>query len=147
MKQNWKDVVGYEGIYIVSDKGDVKRVNHNSKGVNTKYRKDNYCLKPLDNGKGYFRVKLTVKNKSKRVLLHRIIAEAFILNPENKKTVNHLDGNKKNNSIDNLEWCSQSENILHAYKTGLKTVTQKQRDTSRELMRKIHLSRKDKRLN
>ena len=76
---------------------------------------------PLDNGKGYLRVKLSKNNKPKRVMLHRIIAEAFIENPNNYKTVNHKDGNKLNNSIENLEWCTQSENCIHAIKNGLKS--------------------------
>lgn len=112
----WKDVVGYEGIYQVSNLGNVKRTSK-VRGVNIKYR-DNYYLKTMDNGKGYLRVKLSNDGKSKRVMLHRIIAEAFVHNPYNKKVVNHINCNLKDNAIENLEWCTQSENCLHAVKLG-----------------------------
>jgi hypothetical protein len=112
----WKDVVGYEGIYQVSNLGNVKRISK-TRGVNIKYKND-YILKPMDNGKGYLRVKLTNNGISKRVMLHRIIAEAFIPNIYNKKVVNHINCNLKDNSINNLEWCTQSENCLHAVKLG-----------------------------
>jgi len=114
----WADVKGYEGIYKVSTLGNVKRVG-SFRGVNKSYL-NGYYLTPVDNGKGYFRIKLTVNNKSKRVMLHRIIAEAFIPNVNNKPVVNHLDGNKKNNDISNLQWCTQRENCIHAYKIGLR---------------------------
>jgi hypothetical protein len=112
----WKDVVGYEGIYQVSNNGLVKRIS-NIRGVNTKYQ-NNYFLKALDNGKGYLRIKLTNNGKSKRVMLHRIIAEAFIDNPLNKKCVNHINNIRSDNRIENLEWCTHSENTLHAIKCG-----------------------------
>jgi hypothetical protein len=112
----WKDVVCYEGIYQVSNLGNVKRISK-TRGVNIKYKND-YILKPMDNGKGYLRVKLTNNGISKRVMLHRIIAEAFIPNIYNKKVVNHINCNLKDNSINNLEWCTQSENCLHAVKLG-----------------------------
>jgi hypothetical protein len=114
--EEWKDVVGYEGIYQVSNLGNVKRISK-TRGVNIKYKND-YILKPMDNGKGYLRVKLTNNGISKRVMLHRIIAEAFIPNTNNKKVVNHINCNLKDNSIENLEWCTQSENCLHAVKLG-----------------------------
>ena len=119
----WKDVVGYEGFYQVSNLGNVKRVG-SFRGVNKAYLND-YYLKPKDNGKGYYRIKLTVNNKSKRVMLHRIIAEAFINNPKNKKVINHINCDKKDNRIENLEWCSQSENVLHSVKLGRWTQGQK----------------------
>lgn len=112
----WKDVVGFEGLYKVSNLGNVKRVGF-FRGVNKAYL-NGYILKPTDNGKGYLRVKLTKDNKSKRFMLHRIIAEAFIENPLKKRCVNHIDHNKKNNSIENLEWCTHSENVIHAINHG-----------------------------
>lgn len=112
----WKDVKNYEGLYQVSNLGNVKRIS-SFKGVNKQYLND-YYLKPLDNGKGYYRIKLTKNNSAKRIMLHRIIAEAFILNELNKPFINHINGNKKDNSIENLEWCTQSENCLHSVKLG-----------------------------
>lgn len=112
----WKDVIGYEGIYQVSNLGRIKRISNNHL-CNIKYQGE-YYLKPLDNGKGYLRMKLSNNGHSKRVMLHRIIAEAFINNPENKKVINHINGNKKDNRIENLEWCTQSYNCLHSVKMG-----------------------------
>jgi len=116
MNEIWKPVVGYEGYYEVSNLGNVKRVG-SFRGVNKAYL-NGYYLKPKDNGMGYLRIKLTVKNKSKRVMLHRIIAEAFIPNPQNKPIINHLNGKRDDNRIENLEWCTKSENCLHAVKLG-----------------------------
>ena len=112
----WKDVVGYEGFYQVSNLGNVKRVG-SFRGVNKAYLQ-NYYLTPVDNGKGYLRIKLTINNKSKRIMLHRIIAEAFLPNPNNYPVINHINGNKKDNQITNLEWCTQSQNCLHSVAMG-----------------------------
>lgn len=112
----WKDVIGYEGLYQVSNLGNVKRIG-SFRGVNKKYL-NNYNLNPLDNGKGYLRVKLTKNNISKRYMLHRIIAEAFIKNVDNKPFINHINSNRKDNRIENLEWCTQSENVKHAVNQG-----------------------------
>jgi hypothetical protein len=112
----WKDVIGYEGLYQVSNLGNVKRIS-SFRGVNKKYL-NGYNLIPIDNGKGYLRIKLTKNNKSKRIMLHRIIAEAFIENKHNKPFINHINSDRKDNSIENLEWCTQSENVKHAVKVG-----------------------------
>lgn len=117
MVEIWKDVVGYEGFYQVSNFGNIKRIG-SFKGVNKLYL-DNYYLKHKDNGKGYFRVKLSVNGKIKMIMVHRIIAEAFVTRIKNKNVINHKDGNKKNNALLNLEWCTQSENCIHASKIGL----------------------------
>ena len=128
----WKDVKGFEGIYKLSNLGNVKRIIFKT-GVNTKYKND-YTLKPLDNGLGYFRIKLTKNNISKRYMLHRLIAEAFIPNEENKRCVNHINGNKKDNSIQNLEWCTHKENTIHAVKNGLFKVNAKQHINSKKVL-------------
>lgn len=72
-----------------------------------------------DNGKGYKLVCLTVNKVRKNKYIHRLMAEHFIDNPDNKPLVNHIDGNKSNNTISNLEWCTLSENMQHASRTGL----------------------------
>lgn len=103
----WKDVKGFEDYYEVSNLGNVRR-------------KDSlYVLKQLNHKKGYLRVYLSVNSKKKGRAVHRIVAEAFIENPENKETVNHIDLNKKNNKVDNLEWMTNKENIQHAFKNGV----------------------------
>jgi hypothetical protein len=91
--------------------------------------KTNKFLKFSYDQQGYQRVCLYVGNcKNKTIKVHRLVAETFIENVENKKDVNHIDGNKTNNNISNLEWCTRSENIKHAFKNGLKIVTQNQID-------------------
>lgn len=112
----WKDVVGYEGLYMVSSSGVVKRIDSYVKRLHYYVPVKGRILKPLDNGKGYLRVKLSKNGKDRRIMLHRIIAEAFIFNAELKKEVNHINGNKKDNNIQNLEWCTRQENIAHCYK-------------------------------
>ena len=107
----WKDVVGYENLYQVSNLGNVKRVG-SFRGVNKKYI--NTYLTPKDNGKGYLRIKLSKDGKGKMFMLHRLISIAFIDNPNNYNVVNHKDSNKLNNNIDNLEWCTQSYNVIHS---------------------------------
>jgi len=80
----------------------------------------NAFLKPFNNN-GYFRIALSKDNKCKKFLVHRLVAEAFLPSIDNKKIINHKDGVKTNNHISNLEWCTYSENLRHAYNTGLYT--------------------------
>ena len=116
--EEWRQVKGYEGYYEVSNLGRVKRTGNKVKRGNHILTVPIRIMKPLDNGKGYLRVKLTMKNKSRRVMLHRIIADAFIPNPESKPNINHINHDRKDNRIENLEWCTQSENVIHAVKAG-----------------------------
>lgn len=117
--EKWKDILGYEGLYKISNYGNVTsvaRVISNGNGI----RKSKDLLKThVDNGHGYFRVCLSKKNTKKYVLVHILIANHFIENPNNLPIINHKDGNKKNNTIDNLEWCTWSHNNKHGYDTGL----------------------------
>ena len=112
--ETWRDVVGYEGYYKVSNIGRVKSVERkiwNGKGYKTEFSR---ILKQALNYKGYPIVYLSKESKQKTVSVHRLVALAFISNPQNKPQVNHIDGNKKNNNVSNLEWCSNQENQLHA---------------------------------
>lgn len=108
MGEVWKDIKGYEGKYQVSDRGNVKSLNYRRSGVEN-------LLTPWDAGRGYLQVIFT----RKKYAIHRLVAETFIPNPDNKSDVNHIDGNKKNNNVENLEWCTRQENIIHSWKLGL----------------------------
>lgn len=107
----WKDIPGFNGKYQASNLGNIRSMNYN--GTNIVKNMSQY------NSRGYLACKLTLNGINKRYLVHRLILLTF--NGSNEKNeVNHKDGNKHNNKIDNLEWCTRSENILHAYRTGLK---------------------------
>jgi hypothetical protein len=113
MQEIWKEVHGYEGIYEVSNIGNIRSLKFNK-------IKD---IRPGLNTSGYFIVALCKNNNQITKKLHRLIAKSFIDNPENKPCINHKDGNKINNNISNLEWCTFSENNQHAYDIGLKKGT------------------------
>lgn len=107
MKEIWKDIKGYEKLYQVSNLGNVRRI----KFINNRTQKDKIkMLKLIKDKKGYLKINLWKNNKSKMFLVHRIVAETFILNPNNLPQVNHKDENKSNNCVENLEWCSQKYN-------------------------------------
>lgn len=117
MQEIWKDVKGYEGFYQVSNLGRVKSLGGK---IGTCKRKEK--LRSISFTKdGYAKVRLLRNGEDKTMRVHRLVAEAFIPNPDNKGTVNHKDGNKQNNIVTNLEWVDRSEQMHHAYGLGLKT--------------------------
>ena len=113
----WKPLVGYEGRYEVSNTGEIRSIQSN----HGKYQER--LVKPFIRSSTceYFYVNLTVKNRTFTEAVHRAVAKAFIKNTLNKPMVNHIDGNKLNNNVCNLEWVTCSENHKHAYKAGLKS--------------------------
>lgn len=103
VKEEWKNIKGSNGMYLISNRGEIKNVNTNM------IRKPNIV-------NGYLRVRLTINGKRIGYSIHRLVAETFIDNPHNLPVVNHIDGNKLNNNVTNLEWCTHSENTTHSYK-------------------------------
>lgn len=112
MGKVYTNVVGYEGLYCVSNDGDVKSVHaylrKPTASVNT-------TLKQYKNRYGYMYVVLYKDGKRKIRTIHQLVAQAFIPNPENKPQVNHINGDKTDNRVENLEWVTASENKLHSY--------------------------------
>ena len=101
----WKDVKGYEGEYLVSNMGRVKSIK---KKFGTLHQET--ILKPATIWTGYLRVGLVKDKKSKSIFVHRLVAQEFIPNPENKPIINHINGDRTDNRVENLEWCTQKEN-------------------------------------
>ena len=119
-KEIWKEIKGFENYYSVSSFGRVKSLDRyilQSNGVRRKVK--GRVLKSTISNSGYKNITL-VKGSKYQLFIHRLVADAFIINNENKSTVNHKDGNKLNNNYENLEWATYSENNIHAIHTGLR---------------------------
>ena len=116
MQEIWKDIKGFEGMYQVSNMGNVKSLNYN-------HTNESKMLIPLKRKDGYLKVRLYKNKGYGTFFVHRLVAETFIKKVPNKIIINHKDGNKSNNRVNNLEWCTQKENVNHAYKIGRKKLT------------------------
>ena len=114
----WKDIPNYEGYYQASNLGRIKSLLFQNNLNNKKYKREK-ILKPKLTKDNCSRVELWKDGKHKTYLTYRLVALTFLGKPEEGMTVNHKDGNRLNNNIDNLEWCTRKENIQHAYRTGL----------------------------
>jgi len=112
--ENWK-LIEKTKIYEVSDMGNVRSVERTDRLNRIKKSK---LLKKRINNMGYYYVSLFYNNKKHNELVHRLVADEFLNKKENKNIVNHKDGNKLNNNINNLEWCNQKENIEHSWKNN-----------------------------
>lgn len=127
----WKDVLGYEGLYKVSNKGDV--VSYPRERVKTRQGKtvvSHYGEKTLKKDisiHGYERVSLNKDGIQKHFSVHRLVLEAFVDNVYNKPCINHKDGKKTNNNVENLEWVTYKENTEHSLENGLQVVTEEMR--------------------
>lgn len=112
MKEIWRDIKGYEGKYQVSNLGNIKSLDYKRTG-------EEQLIKQCKDRYGYPVVLLYKNGNRKQYSVHRLVAFAFIPNPLNKPQVNHMNRNKSDNNIKNLEWCSNLENMQHAIKTGI----------------------------
>ena len=113
-------------VYLVSNYGRVRTIDHPVWcRVNNSYsiRKGRFCTPTNNNSKRYWRVGVQLNNRQKHLAIHRLVAKAFIPNPDNLPQINHIDGDKNNNKVSNLEWCNNSYNQAHAWKNNLKDVT------------------------
>ena len=116
MTEEWRDIKGYEGIYQASDKGRIRsldrRIGGKRKGSTRNWK--GTIKHPTKRKNGYLKITFYKDGKSETREVQRVVAETFIPNPENKAQVNHKDGNKENNCIENLEWVTARENSIHA---------------------------------
>jgi hypothetical protein len=119
MKEIWKDIPNYEGLYQVSSLGRVKSLERRVKNKDSFRKVRERILSSNDNGSGYLCVQLSRKLKRENLLIHRLVAICFVKNPKNLPIINHKDGVKTNNAPENLEWCTQMDNIVHSIKNKL----------------------------
>lgn len=120
MSEQWKRIPGNREIYEISSSGIIRTTDRiGARGYHVAGR----ILSQHENSNGYLRCNMNIEGKPKSYLVHRLVARCFIPNPEGKPFVNHKDGNKHNNSVENLEWCTKSENELHAHRIGIKKTT------------------------
>lgn len=122
MEEIWKDVVGYEGFYEVSNLGRIRTVR---RVVAAPLGRVSRVVEPIIrkqqiSTRGYRQLSLCTHGKTKTETVHRLVAEAFIPKQSGKDQVNHIDGDKDNNKVSNLEWCDAHENTVHAYELGLR---------------------------
>lgn len=132
----WKPIEGYEGLYEVSNKGDIKSLPRR-KGLKNgcSYITKERILRPSMTTTGYWKIELTKDMKKKSKKIHRLIAKAFIPKVEGKPQINHIDGNPLNNEISNLEWSTQQENVQHAIDIGLR----KTKIIPKKMLEKLYL--------
>ena len=114
MQEIWKPIKNYENLYEISNTGKIKSLLY-------KHRKTPKIMKPTINSSGYFKVELYKNGKSKIFYIHRLVAESFIKNQNNYPCINHIDCDKTNNNVSNLEWVTYEQNTKHALKNGLFT--------------------------
>ena len=110
----WIDVFGFNGIYQISSLGNIRSIRFFKNKGNNIIRE----ITPYSQSKGYLQVCLCLNGSIKRFTIHKLVAEHFIPNPQNKPCINHINSNREDNSIDNLEWVTFRENNIHSIKMG-----------------------------
>jgi hypothetical protein len=119
--EEWKEIEDTNGIYEISNYGQVRTLSRTViRNTQGNFEKEGQLIKSYLTPKGYCRTQVKKGNKYKNVMVHRLVADAFIPNIDNKPFVNHKNGIKHDNHFQNLEWCTSSENQIHAYDNGLK---------------------------
>ena len=137
----WKDVVGFEGSYLVSNYGRIKSRMQTYRKWNDYFTEtQSRILKGSIDRLGYTFVSLRKDGVSKKYSVHRLVALAFIPNPDNKDTVNHKDMSRSNNHVDNLEWMTQGENVRHAYENNKNRVILKGSEMSCSILTETDVS-------
>jgi hypothetical protein len=116
--ETWKDIAGYEGLYQVSNMGNVKTMSRLHR-IDRPYVKQERLLNPPTNSVGYKQVALYRDKKGVIQSVHKLVATVFLERKPEHQVINHIDGNKLNNHVDNLEWCTYGHNQAHAIRTGL----------------------------
>lgn len=121
MKEVWRNIEEFKGLYQISNLGRVKSIDRMiTYRTGIKRFTRGKILTVSKNKLGYPQITLSKNDKEHSRRIHRLVAQAFLPNPNNYKEVNHIDGNKSNNVVTNLEWCDRSHNMRHAIKMGLK---------------------------
>lgn len=137
MIEIWKDIPGYEGKYQVSNRGEVKSLNYRGSG-------ELKLLKQNTDKNGYKQVSLYKNGKRKNHFVHRLVAMAFLPNPNNLSIVNHKDENPSNNNVNNLEWCTQEYNLNYGTRNERASKSKKGKSFSEEHKKKLSESLKGK---
>lgn len=127
-KEIWKDIPNYDGLYKISNFGNVKSFNNK-----TNHKKPIILKQTIDRKNGYLTVSLSKNKEKKTYRVHRLVANAFIYNSDNYPCVNHKDGNKLNNNYNNLEWCTYQQNIIHSWENGFSYISEKHRQTASKI--------------
>ena len=115
MEELWKDIIGYEGLYQVSNIGNIRKIAPFARKINCS-RCIPYLLSKAKSSTGYIHVQLVKQGKAKTINVHRLVANAFVPNPYHKNEINHIDSDRSNNVFTNLEWVTHRENMIHAVK-------------------------------